>query len=250
MTWNCTTKLTFPSCQLQFIAKIEEVSDNEPVIAKIGLQNFLNQRTSLTQGTPPSSELDHVLLTNRKIKSIHIPVHVIKYSETQDMSARASVDSEVQIHCIGLQFIQQNNIPYSQLSTPLKILNADKSANSDGLIKFYSNLFIHIAGLIHKIWFHTINCGNENIILGLPWLSDYNTKINWWKRILEIEHSTNKTHLLNGSWETSLNKISSPTFSELLPSSFKSEGSNSLYLELKIFTSTPETSSLQISLKR
>ena len=56
---------------------------------------------------------------------------------------------------------------------------------------------IRINGIVHRVLFHIINCGNENIILGDPWLKKVNHLIDWEQQTLKIPESTDKTHDLN-----------------------------------------------------
>ena len=77
--------------------------------------------------------------------------------------------------------LERNKIPYHHLPQLIHAKNIDGSDNKLGIIKFITTTFIHIKGIIHKVLFHIINCGNENVILGTPWLEKVNPKIDWTK---------------------------------------------------------------------
>ena len=55
-----------------------------------------------------------------------------------------------------------------------------------------TSTFMRIKGIIHRVLFHIINCGNENIILGTPWL-EVNPQINWTERTVDIPDHTDRT---------------------------------------------------------
>ena len=94
-------------------------------------------------------------------------------------------------------FCQETQTPPTLPPKPVIAQNADGSDNEAGLIKFITTLFIRIQGIIHRVLFHIIDCGNKNIILGDPWLQKINPLIDWEKRTLEILDHTDRTYELN-----------------------------------------------------
>ncbi|KIN99014.1 hypothetical protein M404DRAFT_30824 [Pisolithus tinctorius Marx 270] len=65
--------------------------------------------------------------------------------------------------------------------------------NSKGRILFSATLYFKVEGLIHQSFFHVINCGTENVILGLPWLQENNPVVNWRMGTLSIDEKTNRS---------------------------------------------------------
>ena len=65
--------------------------------------------------------------------------------------------------------------------------------NSKGVIRFTSTLFLNIEGITRRVTFHVISLGNENVILGLPWLKDINPTIDWNQRTLSINESLDQS---------------------------------------------------------
>ena len=57
------------------------------------------------------------------------------------------------------------------------------------MIRFRIQLTLRIGEKEETRWFHLLHLGNENLILGLPWLCDANPIINW---------TTGKVHLPSG----------------------------------------------------
>ena len=72
------------------------------------------------------------------------------------------------------------------------------------MIKHLVILFIRMGGIIHKEEFHTIKCGKDNIILGLPWLNHVNPTINWVNKHIDIHEATDQTE--ESTWQRPTNK--------------------------------------------
>ena len=97
----------------------------------------------------------------------------------------------------------------------------DGSDNESGAIKFISTTFIRIKGIIHRVLFHIINCGNENVILGTPWLEKVNPQINWTERTVNIPDHTDRTPDYNQTNEIIQgNTTTAPTHANLLPKEY------------------------------
>lgn len=82
--------------------------------------------------------------------------------------------------------------------------------------------------IIHKEEFHTIKCGKDNIILGLPWLNQINMTIDWKNKRVDIHKATDQTEEYNikiSQERFSIRKTTEepPTHPELLPSELEKE---------------------------
>ena len=148
--------------------------------------------------SPPTnnSETQRVLDADRN-KSIRFPISILSTSQSQDILARALVDSGAQINCINYDFVQRNGIPKTRLEKEIPVRNVDQSPNKAGNIKFTCTLFIRVAEAVHRVVFHVTNCGRENIILGMPWLHQINPRVNWTTRNIQIPRSSDQTPMYN-----------------------------------------------------
>ena len=100
----------------------------------------------------------------------------------------------------------------------------DGTYNEKGTIKFVTRLFLHIGTVLHQILFHIMGCGNENIILGLPWLKKINPRIDWVTETMVIPRKTDQTKALNyKTGITQRTNYTKPTYHELLPNGYKRE---------------------------
>ncbi|KIK80773.1 hypothetical protein PAXRUDRAFT_15600 [Paxillus rubicundulus Ve08.2h10] len=72
-----------------------------------------------------------------------------------------------------------NRLPIKRLPIPLKPYNADGSPNVGGIIEFSTTLTLQIGEYEMEQELYMMNCGKENLILGLPWLCHTNPTIDW-----------------------------------------------------------------------
>jgi len=74
------------------------------------------------------------------------------------------------------------------LDKPRKIWNIDNTENKDGLITHYVNLKMQTGGIHRNMRFLITNIGQEDVVLGYPWLAAYEPKFNW--KYATIDEST------------------------------------------------------------
>ena len=84
-----------------------------------------------------------------------------------------------------------------------------------------------MGGILHEVLFHLMNCGKENLILGMPWLEKENPIIGWKGKIVEIKKTTDHTTSLNDAYTAAqgflINGIEGLTYPKLLPQDLKRE---------------------------
>ena len=134
---------------------------------------------------------------------MQIPVQLVTPSHTMKaVDTRALIDSGASISCINWGFIRKQRIPTQRLKTPIQARNADNSVNSKGVIRFSTTLFLDIGGITRRATLYVMNLGNENVILGLPWLKDVNPTINWVDKTISIKESLDQSQELFLSFST------------------------------------------------
>ena len=69
-------------------------------------------------------------------------------------------------------------------------------ANKTGNICFSCSLYVQIEGITHLETFHIMHCGNDNIILGMPWLQTVNPTIDWNSRTVSIPETADQSKTL------------------------------------------------------
>ena len=143
------------------------------------------------QRTPET--IKSVIVADKQSKSFRIALSILKNTFDKDIITKALIDSGASINCLDWGFVKKHKIPYYRLPQPIRARNMDGSDNESGVIKFIATTFIRIKGIIHRVLFHIINCGNENVILGTPWLEKVNPQINWTERTVNIPDHTDRT---------------------------------------------------------
>jgi len=110
-----------------------------------------------------------IFVAGRESKSIQIPISLTganrKTGETVALiNCRASgcfIDTTLVIH-LGWQI--------NRLAVLRTAYNVDGTLNNNGLIQLYMSLTLQIGDKDEHHDFYIIQCGNEDVILGLPWL--------------------------------------------------------------------------------
>ena len=157
------------------------------------------------QRTPET--IKSVIVADKPSKSFHIALSVLKNTFDKDVITKALIDSGASINCLDWGFIKSNKIPYHRLPQLIHAKNIDGSDNK--------------SGIIHRTLFHIINCGNENIILGTPWLEKINPIIDWAEGTVNIPNHTDRTPDYN--WKNKIvqgNTTTAPTHANVLPKEY------------------------------
>ena len=91
------------------------------------------------------------------------------------------------------EYQQQLKIPTRQLNIPIKVRNVDGTKNKTGMITNYVIITLHIAGRNRKEQALITGLGRQTIILGVPWLTQWNPDIDWKKGSLKWRDTAGET---------------------------------------------------------
>ncbi len=108
---------------------------------------------------------------------MHIPVSIRTSNAMAD--TRALVDSGATDCFMSENFIRRMKLGKRPLQKPRKIWNIDNTANQAGEITHYITLNIQTNGIQKQIQFLITNIGNEDIILGYPWMAAFEPQFSW-----------------------------------------------------------------------
>jgi len=81
-------------------------------------------------------------------------------------------------------FVKRMNLGTRTLQQPRKIWNINNTKNKDGLITHYLELNVQTKGLRRDLHFLVTNIGNEDIVLGYPWLTTFKPQFNWTNAVI------------------------------------------------------------------
>ena len=72
------------------------------------------------------------------------------------------------------------------LKTLIKVRNVDGTYNENGAIMERCLISFRIKDKTMTEWFYIMMIGDQDLILGLPWLEKHNPIINWKEKSLEF----------------------------------------------------------------
>ncbi|KIL56604.1 hypothetical protein M378DRAFT_16957 [Amanita muscaria Koide BX008] len=82
------------------------------------------------------------------------------------------------------RFVNENQVNMKKakkLKKPLKVKNVDRSPNRKGWITHHILVHYSMHGIKMKDWFFITDIGDQDMILGMPWLKICNPRIDWKK---------------------------------------------------------------------
>src|SRR6266702_1918273 len=121
-------------------------------------------------------KFNSVIVTTR-FQSMHIPVSIRTSNAMAD--TKALVDSGATDCFMSENFVRRMKLGKRPLQKPRKIWNIDNTANRAGAITHYITLDIQTNGSRKQIQFLVTNIGNEDIILGYPWMAAFEPQFSW-----------------------------------------------------------------------
>ena len=133
-----------------------------------GSQEFLDWRKVST--SLPLETIAPVFISDPDEKSIRIPISIFVNEGAQIIDTFALVNSGATGDFINRDLAKKKGYQLQRLFQPLKAQNVDGSTNQGGIIHHKVTLHLRIAKTKEKREFLVVNCDQENLILGLPWL--------------------------------------------------------------------------------
>ena len=110
-------------------------------------------------------------------QSMWIPISIRTSSAMADV--KGLVDSEATDCFMSPTIVRRMGLGKRPLEKPRRIWNIDNTKNKDGSITHYVDLQVQTWGIHRDMRFLITNIGNEDIVLGYPWLATYKPKFSW-----------------------------------------------------------------------
>ena len=95
----------------------------------------------------------------------------------------ALIDSGARGKFLNKDFALQNKIALNKLNNPITVYNVDGTKNNSGKIEYSTWLKVKVDDKEMNTRFLVTDISKETMILGLPWLKQYNPVINWDKGV-------------------------------------------------------------------
>jgi len=89
------------------------------------------------------------------------------------------IDSRATENFVNYQTVAKLWLGVTKIPQARKIYNVDGMENQAGLIKHCIHLYVKHGNQQKWAKFFVTNLGKEQIILGYPWLEEFNLDINW-----------------------------------------------------------------------
>ena len=110
-------------------------------------------------------------------RSMKVPISVRTSYNKADL--RCLVDSGATDNFIHPQFVRRMKLGTRELARPKKLYNIDDTTNKAGNVTHYVDLVVETAGRRKEMRFLVSNVGQEDAILGYPWLATFEPKFSW-----------------------------------------------------------------------
>jgi hypothetical protein len=98
---------------------------------------------------------------------------------------KALVDSGATDNFMHPVFAKRMGLGLQELQTPKKIFNIDNTTNKSGMITHYLDLNVCTNGIHKQMRFLVTDIGNEEVLLGYPWLATFEPKFNWRSAVID-----------------------------------------------------------------
>jgi len=131
--------------------------------------------------------------TNKKSFSVSLLVSGEERNANRRFEMDALIDSGAGGTFIDKKFAQQNGITLIPIEKLIQAFNMDGMKNNARTIEHCAWLKIQMGKKKISTRFLATGLGKEKMILGLPWLKQYNPKIDWNTRTIDIDSIQVKT---------------------------------------------------------
>ena len=100
---------------------------------------------------------------------------------------KALVDSGATDNFIHPAFAKRLGLTMTPLEKPKRIYNIDNTSNKAGSITHSLELKVTTKGIERVMRFLVTDIGNEDILLGYPWLATFEPKFGWKNAVIETQ---------------------------------------------------------------
>jgi hypothetical protein len=98
------------------------------------------------------------------------------------------VDSRATDNFIHPKLLKRLGLGTQALDRPRKIWNIDGTTNRTGQLTSFVDLEVRTGNKEEKMRFLVTDLGNEDLILGYPWLATFEPQLNWRNSVIDTIH--------------------------------------------------------------
>jgi Retroviral aspartyl protease len=148
---------------------------------------FLKWRTASTSAPPLYIFSVHETDNNN---FFYIDAIIETHEKNEPIETWPLVDSGAGGTFMDQNYTRKHGFNLTKLEYPITARNVDGTKNKQGTIRYYTDLDIQVNGKMNTERFLITGLENQKIILGLPWLREYNPEINWKEGTLQWRTTT------------------------------------------------------------
>ena len=130
-------------------------------------------------------KLESKIVFASKYKSLRIPTLLKSSHSTTER--QVLVDSGATDNFISNKLLKRLKIGKLQLKNPRTVWNIDGTHNKSGTIRECVNLLVQVGERRHEMCFLITDLGEDEIVLGYPWLAAFQPCIDWKNVMLDEE---------------------------------------------------------------
>ena len=119
-----------------------------------------------------------------RYRSMRVPVSIRTSYSMADK--KALVDSGATNNFINPRFARRMRLGTKKLTQPRKIWNIDGTENKGGFLTEYIDLDVQTKDIHKEMRFLVTDLGEEDLILGYPWLSTFEPQITWKTATIDV----------------------------------------------------------------
>lgn len=123
--------------------------------------------------------ISHVLVAEVNGQSMRIPLSITQRKKT--VEPKALIDSEAGGVFMDINYVKKQGLITTNMIKPLPVYNVDGTPNARGPITECVWAMTKLGRKSHLVKYFVTALGDQDVILGLSWLRQYNPLVNWKK---------------------------------------------------------------------
>ena len=106
-------------------------------------------------------------------------IRTFLHSRSKRADAVALLDSGATENFMNLEYAKYLHMPIQRLKEPRKLFNVNGTLNKSRELQFFTDLQVQTGSQHTTLRFFLSNLGENKVILGYPWFTAFQPKINW-----------------------------------------------------------------------
>jgi len=106
-------------------------------------------------------------------------LRIFTHSRSKRAETIALLDSGATENFMSLPYVKYLHLSIKTLAEPRRLFNVDRTQNQAGDLKYYINMSTRTGSKRVNLQYFLTNLGDHKIILGYPWFTMAQPKIDW-----------------------------------------------------------------------